>query len=116
MLPFLDAHPYIVTLQQDNARPHAAHVTREFMEENGVQVMPWVPYSPDLSPVEHVWDELGRRVARRGPSTRPQLIQVLHEEWEAIPQATIARLIRSMRTRCQECNKVALLLKCHFSL
>ncbi|GFX11450.1 transposable element Tcb2 transposase [Trichonephila clavipes] len=42
--------------QQDNARPHTARVAQDFLRH--FQTLPWPAHSPDLSPVEHVWDEL----------------------------------------------------------
>jgi len=58
--------------------------------------------SPDMSPIEHVWDELKRRVYARPlpPVNVQQLEDAVIEEWHAIPQAFIANLIRSMRRRC----------------
>lgn len=103
LLPLLEEHAELRTFQQDNARPHVARVTREFLDEQEIQTMPWPPYSPDLNPIEHLWDELGRRVMARGPITRAGLIRMLHEEWGAIPQETIRTLIRSMRRRCVAC-------------
>ncbi|GFU62682.1 hypothetical protein TNCV_1518731 [Trichonephila clavipes] len=29
-----------------------------------MQLLPWTAYSPDMSPIEHVWDLVGRRLAR----------------------------------------------------
>ena len=105
VLPFLRAHPDIALLQQDNARPHAAAVTADYLHENNVAVMPWMPYSPDLSPIEHLWDELGRRIQRRQPrpANREMLIRALHDEWERIPQETVRNLANSMRRRCLSC-------------
>ena len=68
----------------------------------GLRSINWVPYSPDFNPIEHLWDILGRRVARREPQTRGELIRILQEEWKVIPQAAIRELIRSMRNRCVE--------------
>ena len=48
--------------------------------------MPWSAFSPDLAPIEHVWDELGRRVYSRPnkPTTVDGLRRVLTEEWNNI--------------------------------
>ena len=39
--------------QQDNAPCHKARIVTEVLQEAGVQVMSWPPYSPDLSPTEN---------------------------------------------------------------
>ena len=52
-------------LQQDNARPHVARICQDFLANNNIAPLAWPPYSPDLTPIEHMWDELGRRVRKR---------------------------------------------------
>ncbi len=56
----------------------------------------WPVYSPDMSPIEHVWDALDRCIRQRVPV--PANIQQLHTA--NIPQATTNTLINSMRRRC----------------
>ena len=51
--------------QHDNAPAHTAPLTVNFLAANRVQVLDWPPLSPDMSPIEHLWDELGRRVRAR---------------------------------------------------
>ena len=72
-----------------------------FLQQNTVDVMHWPPYSPDPSPIEHLWDVLDRRVCNRSqpPTTRQALRLTLIQEWNAIPQAEINRLILSMTRR-----------------
>ena len=48
--------------QYDNARPHRARVVTDFLRQHNVNRMDWPPYSPDLNPIEHAWDELGCRL------------------------------------------------------
>ena len=58
-----------------------------------------------MSPIEHVWDKLGRSVRKRLTlqSTLLNLRQLL-EEWVRIPQRYIQTLINSMRRRCTACR------------
>ncbi|GFT51383.1 transposable element Tcb2 transposase [Trichonephila clavipes] len=57
--PFLNGFPGAI-FQQDNARPHTARVAQDFLRH--FQILPWPARSPDLSPVEHVWDQLKRQM------------------------------------------------------
>lgn len=100
VLPFIRRHN--ATFQHDNARPHVARVCMQFLEAENIPVLQWPAYSPDMSPIEHVWDVLDRRIRRRvpGPATVPELRLALVEEWENIPQASIDHLVASMRRRC----------------
>jgi transposase len=36
-------------VQQNNARPHAARVTMDYLEQNNINVLPWPSKSPDLN-------------------------------------------------------------------
>lgn len=88
-------------LMQDNARPHVANVVNEFLDEVGIRRLEWPSCSPDLNPIEHLWDELKRRVRHRliRPETLAELRLALNEEYEAIPQEKIINLIDSMPRR-----------------
>ncbi|GFV36136.1 transposable element Tcb2 transposase [Trichonephila clavipes] len=54
-------------------------------------------YSPDLNPIKHVWDMLGRQPP---PTCLPELRWALLDEWCNIPQDQIDNLILSMPSRC----------------
>ena len=74
--------------QHDNARPNSARVTQDFLRQNGVNVMDWPAVLPDINPIEHLWDELGRRVPGRQnpPRNVRELGQALQQEWWNIPR------------------------------
>jgi len=99
--PFIARHGNRHTFQQDNARCHVAHVCMNFIQQQNIDVLPWPALSPDLSPIEHLWDNLDRRLRRRNPQPESlaQVRAALLEEWNNIPQAEIQHLIASMRRR-----------------
>lgn len=90
-------------LMQDNARPHTARCVMRYLQEVDIELLGWPPMSPDTNPIEHAWDELGRRVKARPvrPETLQELKMALVEEWESIDQNVIRHLIESMPRRIQ---------------
>ena len=72
-----------------NVRPHTARIVRDHLQVSQIPRMEWPACSPDLNPIEQLWNQLGKAIRVR---------RILLEQWDAIPQ--IIRLIRSMR-RCQ---------------
>ena len=105
MLLFVRGQRRNMTFQQDNARPHVARLIMNFLWHENVLVMAWPSMSPDLSPIEHVWDKMDRRLRQRPnlPVTLQGLGETLQEVWLEIPPAFHANLVASMRRRCQEC-------------
>ncbi|UYV74032.1 hypothetical protein LAZ67_11001884 [Cordylochernes scorpioides] len=104
ILPYLQGVPNAL-YQQDNARPHTARISQQALQD--VQMLPWPPYSSDLSPIEHVWDIIGRRLhALPQPRSEDELWQMVEREWRAIPQDAIRTLINSLPRRVAACIAV----------
>ncbi len=100
VVPFI--HDRQLMLQHYSALPHVARICTQFMEAENIPVLAWPAYSPDMSPIKHVWDALDRRIQQRVPvpANIQQLRTAIEEEWTNIPQATINNLINCMRRRC----------------
>ncbi|GFY16487.1 transposable element Tcb1 transposase [Trichonephila clavipes] len=84
-----------------NARPHHADIVDKCLQSEDITRMDWPAYSPDLDPIEHVWDMLGRRIAAHQPppTLLPELRRALLDERCNIPQDHIDNLILSMPRR-----------------
>ena len=90
--------PEAAILMHDNARPYVARICRQFLNRNNVNVLPWPAVSPDMNPIEHIWDYLGRKVRARGNvHNLSDLENALIQEWNNIPNVVIRRFVRSMR-------------------
>jgi transposase len=72
-----------------------------YVENNNINDLRQPPLSPDLNPIEHLWDELGRSVRQRPvqPTNLRELGIALVEEWNRIPQNRLAQLVESMPRR-----------------
>ncbi|GFV89719.1 DDE_3 domain-containing protein [Trichonephila clavipes] len=78
----------------DNARPHRARIVEEYLEDHGLERMEWPARSPDLNPIEHLWDYLGREVAALNPPPRSlhELKQGLLCVWSSLPYSGVRQL------------------------
>ncbi|UYV82496.1 hypothetical protein LAZ67_21002531 [Cordylochernes scorpioides] len=78
-------------LHHDNAPAHTSLLVRDLLAKNNTLMMPQPPYSPDLAPsrspdlnsIEHVWDNLGRRISslQTSPRNTHELETALTQEW-----------------------------------
>uniref|UniRef100_A0A3P8VX90 Tc1-like transposase DDE domain-containing protein n=1 Tax=Cynoglossus semilaevis TaxID=244447 RepID=A0A3P8VX90_CYNSE len=103
MLPTLweqfGAGPFL--FQHDCAPVHKARSIKTWMTESGVDELDWPAQSPDLNPIEHLWDELERRLRARPsrPTSVCDLTNALLEEWSKIPINTLLYLVDSLPRR-----------------
>lgn len=87
--------------QQDNDPKHTANLVREWMIHNVRQQLHTPPQSPDINPIEHLWEELKRRVRKHNASSKEELKNRILHEWENIPAEVTRKLVSSMTRRLQ---------------
>src|SRR5689334_4699777 len=93
--------PELWRLLQDNDHKHKPVLVRTWLFNNGISMLDFPAYSPDLNPIENLWNNMARRVEARPASTIEQLQDVIAQEWEATPLSFLRKLARSMPKRCQ---------------
>nr|KAF6378858.1 hypothetical protein mMyoMyo1_009748 [Myotis myotis] len=89
--------------QQDNAPCLGARIVQEWFQEHegDFTLLRWPPQSPDLNPIEHLWDEVKRAIRQLvpQPSNLTELDSAVHQAWCQIPRITFQHLVESMPRR-----------------
>ncbi|GFV65854.1 ankyrin repeat and SAM domain-containing protein 6 [Trichonephila clavipes] len=82
----------------DNATCHRTLAVQDCLDNEGIQRLVWPARSPDINPIENVWDALGRQVAGRNypPTNKNTLIRALTDEWDKLPQQLLDNVVQSM--------------------
>lgn len=86
--------------QHDNDPKHKSAVVTRWLQSNEVRVLKWPAQSPDLNPIENLWQEVKRRLKTEKPRNFNELYQKVTQHWQSIPQDRILALINSMPRRC----------------
>ena len=87
--------------QQDNNSKHTSKCAQRWFKDNGIKVLDWPAQSPDLNPIEHLWQMLKFRLAAypTEPKGVEELWRRVEVEWEKIPKEDCLKLINSMPRR-----------------
>ncbi|GFV63935.1 transposable element Tcb1 transposase [Trichonephila clavipes] len=78
--------------QQDNARSHTTRASQDCFRT--VTTFPWPARSPDLSPIDHILNHLGRRIGH--PTSLNELEARLQQIWNEMSQNIFQNLYASM--------------------
>ena len=106
VVPHFDNHALAdrPIFMDENARPHRARIVQHILQQEAVQTIPWPAMSPDMNPIEHVWDLIGRKINQRNPKCQniDELRTAILQEWQQFPQERLRCLVRSMTRRVTE--------------
>ena len=105
VVPHFDNHQLATrpVYMDDNTRPHRSRAVTAYLQSKSVTSVHWPAMSPDLNPIAHIWDMLGRRSQARVPPLQNirQLEAALHREWHKLSQQDIRRLTGEMSPRVE---------------
>ena len=93
--------PENAIFQDDNVPLHRAHIVERFLQHHEIQTLQWPPCSPDLNPIEHMWNFIGRRVAalELAPQSLEHLSRAVQDACQSIPQNYVDYIVCSMTRR-----------------
>ncbi|KJZ67977.1 hypothetical protein HIM_12634 [Hirsutella minnesotensis 3608] len=103
-----------IVFAQDNASTHTAAIVQDWLTEwaaeNGVSLVDWPAYSPDLNPIENVWKLLKERIHNNHPEladfpknnqSKQRLCEAAVEAWEEFEDGVLQNLVESMPRRLE---------------
>ena len=98
-------HPSL-QFMQDNAPGHAAKATIQELQERGIPVIPWPAVSPDLNPIEYLWNLMKDYLSEHYSSSKctyDELRERVIQAWCTVARPEqLAYLASIMQQRCKD--------------
>ena len=74
----------VINTYQDNDSKHKSYLSKFWLLCNCTKVIDTSAQSPDINPVENWWVHLKKKVEKRPPTNKNELISFIKEDWEKI--------------------------------
>jgi len=87
--------------QQDNDPKHKAKLTCAFLKASRIKLLEWPPQSPDLNPIENLWNYLDGKVNKTNVTNKENYYLELQKAWEQLDPDYLKNLVESMPRRLQ---------------
>ena len=87
--------------QQDNDPKHTCHLVQKYFQESKIKLLEWPPQSPDLNPIENLWNELDMKITKSQRTNINTFKAALMTTWNQLSDTTFQTLIQSIPRRLQ---------------
>ena len=87
----------------DNATCHRARITIAQFQEDDIELLDWPANSPDLNPIEGVWNRMKAQIAQQKPrpTSKEAMQAAIQSAWENLEACFFENLVASMPARLQ---------------
>lgn len=100
MVPFAEENlPLRWNFMHDNDPKHTSKLVKQWLLDQRIDVLPWPAQSPDLNPIENLWNDVEEHIKMRKPKNCSELWEAAQEGWSCIPVKRCQRLVDSLPDR-----------------
>jgi transposase len=107
---FIKEHPGLL-LMQDHASSYVTALTLLEFKKHGISLIVWPPFSPDLNPIETVWNIMKDWIQEHYPGWDKLSYKVLRkavqDAWDAVGWQQLKDLLSTMHEKCEAVIRLA---------
>lgn len=101
MIPYAEENmPLRWHFMHDNDPKHTSRLVKCCLEQSCIDVLKWPAQSPDLNPIENLWNDVEQHITAVKPKNLNELWLEIQKAWYAIPKERCMGLVESMPRRC----------------
>ena len=85
--------------QHDSDPKNTAPFVTNWLDKKRIQRLKWPSFTPDMNPIEHLRDEVARRMKKEQPKNEKDLQEYLIRVWNGIEKPVLKKLVDSVPNR-----------------